>query len=113
MSGAKGDARRAAGQGGASPAPARPASRVRADLAVVAQGLAESRERARALILAGEVLEGDRPVDKAGELVAADAVLRLRNQPMPFVSRGGLKLAHALATFALPVEGLVAVDVGA
>lgn len=92
---------------------ASPKGRLRADLAVVEQGLAPSRERARALILAGEVLDGDRPVSKAGELVAADASLRLRNEPMPFVSRGGLKLAHALATFAIDVRGVVAVDVGA
>jgi len=87
--------------------------RTRADLALVEQGLAQSRERARALILAGEVLDGDRPVEKAGELVSADAQLRLRNAPMPFVSRGGLKLAHALATFAIDVRGMVALDVGA
>jgi 23S rRNA (cytidine1920-2'-O)/16S rRNA (cytidine1409-2'-O)-methyltransferase len=86
---------------------------VRADLALVAQGLAPSRERARALILAGEVLEGDRPVAKAGELVGTGGGLRLRSEPMPYVSRGGLKLAHALATFALDVRGRVALDVGA
>src|SRR5688500_631242 len=89
------------------------AGRVRADLALVERGLATSRERARALILAGEVLDGDRPVTKAGETVAADAALRLRTEPMPFVSRGGLKLAHALSTFAIDVTGVVAVDVGA
>jgi 23S rRNA (cytidine1920-2'-O)/16S rRNA (cytidine1409-2'-O)-methyltransferase len=88
-------------------------ARMRADLALVEQGLAPSRERARALILAGEVLDGDRPVGKAGELVAAGAPLRLRSEPMPFVSRGGLKLAHALRTFALDVAGRTAVDVGA
>jgi 23S rRNA (cytidine1920-2'-O)/16S rRNA (cytidine1409-2'-O)-methyltransferase len=87
--------------------------KVRADVAVVEQGLAPSRERARALILAGEVLQGDRPVAKAGEPVAADAPLRLRSEPMPFVSRGGLKLAHALATFAVDVKEAVALDVGA
>ena len=87
--------------------------RVRADLALVAQGLAPSRERARALILAGEVLAGDRPVDKAGDLVAPDVRLRLRNAPMPFVSRGGVKLAHGLAVFSIEVRGLVALDVGA
>jgi 23S rRNA (cytidine1920-2'-O)/16S rRNA (cytidine1409-2'-O)-methyltransferase len=86
---------------------------MRADLAVVEQGLASSRERARALILAGEVLAGDRPVAKAGELVPADATLRLRSEPMPFVSRGGLKLAHALAAFGVDVRGVVALDVGA
>ena len=88
-------------------------TRVRADLALVEQGLAPSRERARALILAGEVLAGDRPVEKAGDLVAPDAVLRLRHAPMPYVSRGGLKLAHALATFAVDPTGLTAADVGA
>jgi len=86
-------------------------ARARADLALVEQGLAASREKARALILAGEVLEGDRPVGKAGELVAGP--LRLRGQPMPFVSRGGLKLAHALRTFAVDVAGKRALDVGA
>jgi 23S rRNA (cytidine1920-2'-O)/16S rRNA (cytidine1409-2'-O)-methyltransferase len=87
--------------------------RLRADLALVEQGLAPSREKARALILAGEVLVGDRPVAKAGDLVDAAAALRLRSEPMPYVSRGGLKLAHALATFAIDPRGLVAVDVGA
>jgi 23S rRNA (cytidine1920-2'-O)/16S rRNA (cytidine1409-2'-O)-methyltransferase len=95
------------------PTNSRPAKRVRADLALVDQGLAQSRERARALILAGEVLAGDRPIDKAGELVAPDAPLRLRNAPMPFVSRGGLKLAHALTAFGIEVAGRVALDVGA
>jgi 23S rRNA (cytidine1920-2'-O)/16S rRNA (cytidine1409-2'-O)-methyltransferase len=80
---------------------------------VVEQGLAPSRERARALIQAGEVLAGDRPVAKAGELVEAGIELRLRNAPMPYVSRGGIKLAHALATFAVDVAGQVALDVGA
>jgi 23S rRNA (cytidine1920-2'-O)/16S rRNA (cytidine1409-2'-O)-methyltransferase len=86
---------------------------MRADLAVLEQGLASSRERARALILAGEVLAGDRPVEKAGELVDAGVDLRLRNAPMPYVSRGGLKLAHGLATFGVAVVGRVALDVGA
>jgi 23S rRNA (cytidine1920-2'-O)/16S rRNA (cytidine1409-2'-O)-methyltransferase len=87
--------------------------RVRADLALVEQGLAPSREKARALILAGEVLAGDRPVEKAGDLVDAAAELRLRSAPMPYVSRGGIKLAHALDTFGVDPRGLVALDVGA
>jgi 23S rRNA (cytidine1920-2'-O)/16S rRNA (cytidine1409-2'-O)-methyltransferase len=99
-----------------SPSPPPPRSegrpRLRADLALVERGLAPSRERARALILAGEVLAGDRPVDKAGELVDPSG-LRLRSEPMPFVSRGGLKLAHALRTFALDVRGRAALDIGA
>lgn len=86
---------------------------MRADEALLAQGLAPSVERARALILAGEVLAGDRPIDKAGDLVAADAALRLRTAPMPYVSRGGVKLAHALTTFAIDVTGLAVLDVGA
>jgi 23S rRNA (cytidine1920-2'-O)/16S rRNA (cytidine1409-2'-O)-methyltransferase len=94
------------------PASAKP-TKVRADLALVDQGLCPSREKARALILAGEVLDGDRPVTKAGELVASTAPLRLRSEPMPYVSRGGLKLAHALTTFGLDVTGRVALDIGA
>jgi 23S rRNA (cytidine1920-2'-O)/16S rRNA (cytidine1409-2'-O)-methyltransferase len=89
------------------------AARVRADLALVEQGLAPSRARAQALILAGEVLAGDRPIEKAGELVDAGAELRLRSAPMPYVSRGGIKLAHALDTFGVDPRGLVALDVGA
>jgi len=89
------------------------AKRVRADLALVEQGLAPSREKARALILAGEVLAGDRPIDKAGDLVDAGAELRLRSAPMPYVSRGGVKLAHALDAFGVDVRGAVALDVGA
>lgn len=89
------------------------APKVRADLAVLEQGLAPSREKARALILAGEVLAGDRPVTKAGELVAATAELRLRSAAMPYVSRGGIKLAHALDTFGVDPANAVALDVGA
>ena len=95
------------GERGAAP------RRMRADLALVEQGLAPSREKARALILAGEVLAGDRPIDKAGELVDGTAELRLRSAPMPFVSRGGLKLAHGLDVFGIEVRDRVALDVGA
>jgi 23S rRNA (cytidine1920-2'-O)/16S rRNA (cytidine1409-2'-O)-methyltransferase len=87
--------------------------KVRADLAVVEGGLAPSRERARALILAGEVLAGDQPVTKAGALLDGGVELRLRSAPMPYVSRGGLKLAHGLAIFGVDVAGRVALDVGA
>jgi 23S rRNA (cytidine1920-2'-O)/16S rRNA (cytidine1409-2'-O)-methyltransferase len=89
------------------------AARVRADLALVEQGLAPSRARAQALILAGEVLAGDRPIEKAGDLVDSTAELRLRSAPMPYVSRGGIKLAHALDTFGVDPRGVVALDVGA
>src|SRR6201995_2320386 len=93
--------------------PSKAAPRVRADLALVEQGLAPSREKARALILAGEVLAGDRPIEKAGDLVDATAELRLRSAPMPYVSRGGIKLAHALDVFGVDPRGVVALDVGA
>ncbi|HEX7505257.1 MAG TPA: TlyA family RNA methyltransferase [Polyangia bacterium] len=88
-------------------------SKVRADVAVFEQGLASSRERAQALILAGQILCGDKPVDKAGDRLPEGAVLRMRGEPMPYVSRGGLKLAHALDAFNVSVAGVVAVDVGA
>ena len=82
-------------------------------MALVDAGLAESRQKAQALILAGQVLEGDKPVNKAGQTVTAPQTLRLRGEPMPFVSRGGLKLAKALEVFDINVADRVAVDVGA
>jgi 23S rRNA (cytidine1920-2'-O)/16S rRNA (cytidine1409-2'-O)-methyltransferase len=97
---------------GDGPPPAKP-GKIRADVAVFEQGLAPSRERARALILAGQILCGDRPVEKAGDVVPTGAALRLRGEPMPYVSRGGLKLAHALDTFQVGVARAVAVDIGA
>ena len=90
-----------------------PASRVRLDVLLVERGLAPNRERAQRLILAGDVLVDDRPVTKAGTAVASDAALRLRSEPAPYASRGGEKLAGALAAFELDVAGLVALDVGA
>jgi 23S rRNA (cytidine1920-2'-O)/16S rRNA (cytidine1409-2'-O)-methyltransferase len=86
---------------------------VRLDRLLVDLGLAPSRERAQRLILAGDVLVGDRPATKPGALVAADAVLRLRKTPSAYVSRGGEKLAGALDAFGLDVAGKVALDVGA
>ena len=65
------------------------------------------------MILAGQILCGDKPVAKAGEVLPAGAVLRLRGEPMPYVSRGGLKLAHALDVFQVDPTGAVAVDIGA
>jgi 23S rRNA (cytidine1920-2'-O)/16S rRNA (cytidine1409-2'-O)-methyltransferase len=87
--------------------------RERADKRVVEAGLAVSRQKAQALILAGQIVAGDHAVRKPGDLIAADAPLRLKGEPMPFVSRGGLKLAHALDHFALDVRGLDGLDVGA
>lgn len=88
-------------------------SRDRLDKVLVNRGLVASRERARALILAGRVLLNDRVVDKPGSQVATDAPLRLKGEDIPYVSRGGLKLAHALASFELPLQGRIAIDVGA
>jgi 23S rRNA (cytidine1920-2'-O)/16S rRNA (cytidine1409-2'-O)-methyltransferase len=85
----------------------------RADKRVVDAGLAETRSRAQALILAGQIVIGDHAVAKPGQLVDAEAPVRLKGQPLPYVSRGGLKLAHALDHFALDVRGLDALDVGA
>lgn len=76
------------------------------------QGGATSRSVARALILAGDVHTGNRPVTKPAELLDADASLVVR-EPPPFVSRGGVKLAHALDAFGCDVTGLVAADIGA
>lgn len=87
-------------------------SKQRLDLLLVARGLADNQEQAQRLIMAGAVLVADTVVDKPGQSVAVAAPLRLR-QTLPFVSRGGLKLAAALAEFSLAVTGLVAVDVGA
>ncbi len=77
------------------------------------RGLAESRSRAQALILAGKVYAGDRRVGKAGDMLPADAALEVRGPDHPFVSRGGLKLAHALAHFGLEAANRVALDIGA
>jgi len=85
----------------------------RADQLLVERGLVESRTRAQALILAGKVWSGDRRVEKAGDSLAADAALEVRGQDHPWVSRGGLKLDHALGHFGLRANGLVCLDIGA
>ena len=85
----------------------------RLDQLLVARGLAQSRERARALILAGDVTVAGVPSVKAGTMVDADAMVSLRQADHPWVSRGGVKLAHALDAFGLDVTGRRALDVGA
>lgn len=85
----------------------------RLDKLLVERGLAETRERARALILAGEVVVGDHAADKAGQLVPRDADVRLKGEGLRYVSRGGLKLEKALDEFGIHVAGLCALDVGA
>ena len=87
--------------------------RERLDKLLVDRGLVASRERARALILAGQVVVGEHAVDKAGMKVASDAAIRIRGDDIPYVSRGGVKLAHALDRFAIDVTGRTALDVGA
>ena len=87
--------------------------RMRLDRLLVHRGLAPSREKARARIMAGEVLVDDEPVAKAGALVAEDAEVRLRGDGCPYVSRGGVKLAGALKAFELEPRGLVCADIGA
>ncbi len=87
--------------------------RNRADQMLVDLGLVESRTRAQALILAGKVFAGDRRVEKAGQLLPAEAALQVRGQDHPWVSRGGLKLVHGLDAFGFDPQGLVCLDIGA
>ena len=86
--------------------------KIRADQLLVAQGLAESRTRGQALILAGTVFVGDRRVAKAGDLIADDMVLTVKGRDHPWVSRGGVKLDHGLTHFGYDVTGATAIDVG-
>lgn len=87
--------------------------RVRLDQLVVERGLAPSRERARALILAGQVIVNGQPETKAGTQVDAAADVGLVAPDHPYVGRGGVKLAHALDTFKITVDGREALDIGA
>ena len=89
------------------------AAKSRLDQLLVERGLAESRTRAQALVLAGRVLVGGNRVDKAGTLVAEDAEIALKGEILPYVSRGGVKLAGALDTLGVKVAGLRCLDVGA
>lgn len=86
--------------------------KVRADQLLVDRGLAESRTRAQALIMAGLVFVGTRKVDKPGQAVASDVELDVRGRDHPWVSRGGIKLAHGLDQVGWDVTGVVAIDVG-
>jgi len=87
--------------------------KVRLDKLLVDRGHAASRERAQALILAGRVLVNEQKVEKPGAQVAEDAELRLLGEDLRYVSRGGLKLEHALKTWSIDVAGLACADVGA
>ncbi|HWI85877.1 MAG TPA: TlyA family RNA methyltransferase [Sphingomonas sp.] len=87
-------------------------TRIRADQLLVDRALAESRTRAQALILAGLVFAGERKIAKAGEQIGHDTPLEVRGRDHPWVSRGGIKLDHALAHFGWDVANSVAIDVG-
>lgn len=87
-------------------------AKARADQLLVERGLAESRARAQALILGGHVFSGEKRVDKAGQAMADDAPLEVRGRDHPWVSRGGIKLAHGLEHFGWDVSDAVAMDVG-
>jgi 23S rRNA (cytidine1920-2'-O)/16S rRNA (cytidine1409-2'-O)-methyltransferase len=86
--------------------------KLRADQLLVSRGLAESRTRAQALIMAGAVFSGERKLSKAGDMLAEDAPLEVRGKDHPWVSRGGIKLDHGLTHFGFDVTGAVALDVG-
>lgn len=87
--------------------------KARLDKLILERGLAPSREKARALIMAGQVVVDDHVADKAGQMVLVDAEIRLKGETLPFVSRGGLKLQRALDEFAVDVTGFAVLDVGA
>ncbi len=89
------------------------AARVRTDTLLVERGLADSRARAQALIMAGLVTSGTRRIDKAGAQLPADAELVVRRPDHPWVSRGGVKLAHGLEHFAMDPADCICLDVGA
>jgi 23S rRNA (cytidine1920-2'-O)/16S rRNA (cytidine1409-2'-O)-methyltransferase len=105
-----------AGSAKTRPEEARPgksgSGKARLDLLVTERGFAPSRERARALILAGRILVNEQKVDKPGASVPSDAPIRLLGEDQPYVSRGGLKLAHALAHWQIGAEGRACLDIG-
>jgi 23S rRNA (cytidine1920-2'-O)/16S rRNA (cytidine1409-2'-O)-methyltransferase len=85
----------------------------RLDVILHEQGFAESRAKAQAIIMAGLVWSGDKRLDKAGEQCAEDIALEVRGQSMKWVSRGGLKLEHALEVFKTPIHNKICLDIGA
>lgn len=87
--------------------------KLRLDQMLVERGLADSRAKAQAAIMAGLVFSGEKRLDKPGVTLAADTPIELRGKPHPWVSRGGVKLAHAIEHFSLKSEGRTAIDVGA
>ncbi|KKC27246.1 TlyA family RNA methyltransferase [Sphingomonas sp. SRS2] len=88
------------------------AAGIRADQMLVDRGLVESRSKGQALILAGLVFSGERKIEKAGQALKPDAPIEIRGRDHPWVSRGGVKLAHGLTQFGWSVDGAVGIDVG-
>ena len=96
----------------ARPAGARPGAKLRIDQLLVERGLVESRARAQAMILAGLIYVGEVRIAKAGQTVPIDAAIDVRGRDHPWVSRGGIKLAHAITHFGLDPQGVTAMDIG-
>jgi 23S rRNA (cytidine1920-2'-O)/16S rRNA (cytidine1409-2'-O)-methyltransferase len=90
----------------------KPPAKLRVDQLLVDRGLAESRTRAQALILAGLVFSGETKIAKSGQQLSAEAALEVRGRDHPWVSRGGIKLAHAIEHFGLDPAGAIAMDIG-
>src|SRR5580692_4343900 len=88
-------------------------TRERLDQLLVQRGLAESRAKAQALVLAGLVWSGDRRLEKPGQNLPQDAPVEVRGKPHPWVSRGGVKLAHGLTHFRIDPVGRICLDIGA
>lgn len=87
--------------------------KTRLDVLLTERGLAPSRERAKALVMAGIVYAGGVKIEKAGDMVASDAVIEVRGEDIPYVSRGGLKLQKAITAHDLDLTGAVCADIGA
>jgi 23S rRNA (cytidine1920-2'-O)/16S rRNA (cytidine1409-2'-O)-methyltransferase len=104
---------KSANKSSTKPAGKKRAGKERADVALVARSLVESRSKAAAMIMAGVVFSGERRIEKAGDMIAEDQPLRIKQPAHPWVGRGGIKLAHALEHFGLKPDGLIAIDVGA
>lgn len=85
----------------------------RVDVLLVERGLMETREKAKRAVMAGLVFSNETRLDKPGEKIAADAPLIIKGKPLPYVSRGGLKLEKALEVFGLDVKGKIVLDIGA
>ena len=85
----------------------------RLDVLLVEQGLVESRQKAQAIIMAGQVYAGERRLDKAGQMMDPETVLEVRGQTLPYVSRGGLKLEKAMKSFPITLQDKIAADIGA